>query len=154
MANQGVSVCWCVQIYKGRPFRKVEKTKSSKKAARASIFSCALASPSLSIFRGGVGGVVLAFKGQGEWYGWRAVTYLRARPASAERKRWLPRRRARHLLQAERPTKKKKRKTEQQQQIDPILNIFPLLHTDTNDGIQTNPNMRPEVIKKYVHREK
>lgn len=50
--------------------------------------------------------------------------------------------------------KKKKRKTEQQQQIDPILNIFPLLHTDTNDGIQTNPNMRPEVIKKYVHREK
>jgi len=52
------------------------------------------------------------------------------------------------------PPKKKKRKTEQQQQIDPILNIFPLLHTDTNDGIQTNPNMRPEVIKKYVHREK
>jgi len=101
MANQGVSVCWCVQIYKGRPFRKVEKTKSSKKAARASIFSCALASPSLSIFRGDVGG--------GGWYGWRAVTYLRARPASAERKRWLPRRRARHLLQAERPTKKKKR---------------------------------------------
>jgi len=45
-------------------------------------------------------------------------------------------------------------KTEQQQQIDPIfLHFFPLLHTDTSNTIQTNLNMRPEVVKNYIHTE-
>jgi len=44
MANQRVSVCWCVKIYKGRPFQKKQSKKnpkSSKKAARALLFSAA-----------------------------------------------------------------------------------------------------------------
>jgi len=109
MANQRVSVCWCVKIYKGRPFQKKQSKKiqkSSKKAARALLFSAARWRRRLYQPREGgkVGGVEAvrgaAVRGAG------AVTYLRARPASAERKRWLPSQRARHLLQAERPMKK------------------------------------------------